>query len=83
MFRKLFFQATEKALQVSKKSQKSLLVNQMVCEEFALYFILINQILYEIIRNQLKQPIKSASLLVTAPLILSDKQGILHFQTLL
>ena len=54
MFRKLFFQATEKALQVSKKSQKSLLVNQMVCEEFALYFILINQILYEIIRNQLK-----------------------------
>ena len=54
MFRKLFFQATEKALQVSKKSQKSLLVNQLVCEEFALYFILIYQTLYEIIRNQLK-----------------------------
>ncbi len=51
----------------------------MVCEEFALYFILISQILYEIIRNQLKQPIKSAPLLITAPLILSDKQGILHF----
>ena len=53
MFRKLFFQVTEKALQVSKKSQKSLLVNQMVCEEFALYFILINQILNKMIINQL------------------------------
>ena len=46
----------------------------MVCEEFALYFISIKQILYKIIRNQLKQPNKSALLLVTAPLI--------HLQTL-
>jgi len=54
----------------------------MVCEEFALYFILIDQVLYKIIRNQITEPIMLALLLLTVTLNLpnkKDRQGILNF----